>query len=231
MIKIAVRIFGILVVFAIPVLAWASPHNAICMASKFVGNEISSGGNVQVSKSATQSDINKLNDYVMLGRERIKTVLWDQSSTPEILFLNGEKVFGLLEYNNYGSSISLPHKTCLLIGPKGLNIDVISHELVHADIAMMLGFWKNLNLPAWINEGIAMQVDMRKRYDISTLDGADVKYVTSKNGREFYKDDVDQVVRNYAAARHLFSEWIDANDVDRLSTELLLNNYDSFGLH
>ncbi len=216
--KKLLRIFSILVVLSIPVFTWAQPSAAICLASSFVGDKIASNGYVRVSGKINNLDINRLIQIVKEGRGRIVETLWDVESGPNILFLDGEKVFGILDYNKYGSAITLPNKTCLLIGPKGANIDVVSHELVHADIAQMLGYRKYLALPAWINEGIAMQVDMRKRYHSEILNDIDPRYVTMINGSEFYNTEVTDAVKNYAAARHVVRRWIEKNGVENILT-------------
>lgn len=217
----AVRSVLVLVIVAVPALAWTSPRAVICLASSFVGEKISEDGSIRASKSIGNTDSILFSEYVAGGRTRIENKLWATKSFPKILFLDGEKVFGLFDYNKYGSSIALPYKTCLLIGPEGTNVDIVSHELVHADIAEMLGYWNNLHFPAWLNEGVAMQVDTRKRYDSHVLSGIDPRYVTSKNGNEFYTGDVNDVVRNYAAAKYLVREWIEVNGVDRLLSKLL----------
>lgn len=214
--KKLLRVFSILVVLSIPVFAWAQPSAAICLASSFVGEKVSSDGNFRVSSTMKNVNANRLNQIVEDGRSRIVETLWDVESDPYILFLDGEKVFGILDYNKYGSAITLPNKTCLLIGPKGANKDVVSHELVHADIAQMIGYRKYLALPAWINEGVAMQVDNRKRYHSGILYDTDPRYVTMINGSDFYNAEVADAVKNYAAAKHVIRRWIEKNGLENL---------------
>jgi hypothetical protein len=52
--------------------------------------------------------------------------------------------------------------TYVVISPQGLNVDVISHEMCHAELTHRLG-WLTMSrkIPQWFNEGIALMVDYR----------------------------------------------------------------------
>ena len=225
--KQLLRVCLILVALALPALAWAQPSTAICIASSLVGNNISNDGSVRASSSIRYADANLLNEYIEKGRSRIKKKLWSIESKPKILFLDGEKVFGIFDYNKYGSAIALPNKTCMLIGPKGANVDVISHELAHADIAQMLGYLKFYKLPTWINEGVAMQVDTRKQYNSEILKGMDARYVSKIDGSDFYSNETSDAVMNYAASKYLVSKWIEKNGADNLLTDVRTGKIDA----
>lgn len=210
------KIALLLIVIALPLFARASPGTAICLASSLVGEKIPGAHSIRASASYTETQILTLSKLVDNAVQRVDEQLWQTVANPEILFLDGNKVFGLLDYNNYGSAYTLPHKTCLLIGTQGTNIDVLAHEYVHADIAARLGYWRYFFLPKWLNEGVAMQVDARKRYDPAALNGDDPTYVKSKNGSEFYRGGSEQVVKNYTAAKSIVKSWIEKNGEDVL---------------
>jgi len=77
--------------------------------------------------------------HIEKSRNRVNKTLRAVNSDPDILSLDGENMCGLLAYNQFGSTNTLPIKTCLLIGPEGENRDVIARKLVHADITEHLG--------------------------------------------------------------------------------------------
>jgi len=47
------------------------------------------------------------------------------------------------------------------IGPKGLNVDVMAHGIAHAEIKHRTGLDQWHRVPAWFDEGLATQVDLR----------------------------------------------------------------------
>lgn len=55
--------------------------------------------------------------------------------------------------------------TLIVIGPEGQNVDVIAHEIAHAEIRARVGLVvRELRLPTWFDEGLAMQVDRREPF-------------------------------------------------------------------
>lgn len=92
--------------------------------------------------------------------------------------------------------------TCIVVGPKGQNVDVLAHEFVHAEIYARLG-WKVwvLDMPRWFEEGVSLLVDLRDPFlpENISLEQSDIEAV--KNifyGHDFYNENA---FRNYQAAR------------------------------
>ena len=55
--------------------------------------------------------------------------------------------------------------TVFVIGPKGQNVDVIAHEIAHAEIRTRVGLLaRDFRLPTWFDEGLAMQLDHREPF-------------------------------------------------------------------
>jgi hypothetical protein len=55
--------------------------------------------------------------------------------------------------------------TTVVIGPNGQNVDVIAHELAHAEFVARVGYWRvQLCVPTWFDEGLAVQLDQRPLY-------------------------------------------------------------------
>lgn len=100
------------------------------------------------------------------ANQRIEKFFGKKTSTPVIIAGNSEKFL-----KKYGSNTKAPgvchntfHRTYIVLGKSGLNVDVISHELVHAELIQQIGwFKKEYEIPTWFDEGLAMLVD--ERYD------------------------------------------------------------------
>ena len=99
-----------------------------------------------------------------------------------------------------------------MIGTKGRNIDIVAHELMHAEIADRLGYWHRLTkLPIWFDEGLAMQVDFRPHYNLrngTESKSANVRKLWS--AREFLVPDIKSLTENYAFAKAEVALWVAA---------------------
>lgn len=115
---------------------------------------------------------------VMEGQRRISETFGRPQAKPMVVFFNRAKTFWPLRLNPYGQTATLGSKACLLIGPYGQNLDVVAHELMHAELHHRVGFWKKFReIPAWFDEGVAMQVDFRRKYDTKAEHLLDSSYV------------------------------------------------------
>lgn len=142
------------------------------------------------------------------ARGRIENIFGPMQSRPIILFFDEQDAFWPLTLNEYGSTSSVGNKTCVMIGPKGQNIDVTAHELMHAEVVLRVGRWQKwFELPVWFDEGLAMQVDYRGRYDLPK--DSETSYVTQLDSvAEFYVSDDKQLTRNYASAKYEVAKWM-----------------------
>lgn len=110
----------------------------------------------------------------------------------------------------------------IIIGPDGLNVDVISHELAHSEISARVGWYKTNKIPIWFNEGVATQVDYRydysqERWDIITNNGLNVLEVKQfDTPEEFYNSDFELMVNNYTLAKQEVNKWLDIVGSDGL---------------
>lgn len=103
----------------------------------------------------------------------------------------------------------------IIIGPDGLNVDVLSHELAHSELSARVGWYKTNKIPIWFNEGVATQVDYRSDYSLErwnaiTMDGRNIVEVKQFNTpEEFYNDDFELRVNNYTLAKQELAKWLD----------------------
>lgn len=163
-----------------------------------------------LTESATPDDQQR---YIQLTRdahERIKTTFGAAQSKPIIVFFNRLNWFGPLRFNAHGSTQFIGSRACIMVGPKGQSVDVVAHELMHAELHHRLGSMKRLmQLPAWFDEGIAMQVDYRNDYVLSPQDALSADYVRDfATFSSFFKGDRPTVIRNYGSAKQVVGSWL-----------------------
>ena len=113
--------------------------------------------------------------------------------------------------SSYATTIYIPHRSCVFVGPLGHDVDILAHEAMHAEIHDRVGHWQRLTqIPTWFDEGLAMQVDYRERYawsqNAGAVDSGTVKQWTSRS--RFFHGNDEQLTRHYAMAREEVRSWL-----------------------
>lgn len=189
--------------------AAANPAVAVCAASDAIPSIRLNDGALVASSALEPDQARVLQQLLLDAKGRIREVFGEPQSKPIVLFFDDSARLGPFRLNEYGSTQFLGSRTCVLIGPKGQNIDIISHELMHAETADRIGFLaKFTDLPTWFDEGLAMQVDFRPEYDIQAEAIGDSKPVRElRSVRSFYVSDPEALTANYAFAKHEVALW------------------------
>ncbi|MDF2843744.1 MAG: hypothetical protein K0R00_2170 [Herbinix sp.] len=113
----------------------------------------------------------------------------------------------------------------VVISPNGLNVDVVAHELTHAELHSRIHKGKLLNkkrIPVWFDEGVATQNDYRENYNDNawvnvTNDGKNITDFSSLESiSQFYNTDSNIRRYNYIISKHEVSEWLKEHSIDEL---------------
>ena len=98
----------------------------------------------------------------------------------------------------------------IILSSEGNHLDVIAHEWAHAEYARRVGgLYRTYAVPTWFDEGLAMQVDHRKSYDLSVVASLSEKYAlgeVEKVGGFFQPGEQGRF--HYAWARCAVSTWL-----------------------
>lgn len=105
------------------------------------------------------------------SRLRIDSLFGSTEAKPSILIGTTDEVMQLFGHSNAQGTVQtgMTHLTPLgayiILSPEGTNIDVLSHELCHAELMERLGWQiRRQKIPIWFDEGLAMLVDKRFEY-------------------------------------------------------------------
>jgi aminopeptidase N len=116
-------------------------------------------------------------------------------------------------------SRSTPLTQYIFIGPKGQNVDVIAHELMHAEMGVRVGYLADRHsLPIWFKEGFALQVDRRgpfvEQLNVSQqqIDGVRQFYTRSQ-----FRKEPSTVIHNYQLSQLAVAQL----NLDNLEEKLL----------
>lgn len=114
--------------------------------------------------------------------------------------------------NRTGATEKTTFGTYIVLGPDGINTNVVSHELTHSELAYRIN--KINNIPVWFNEGMATQVDNRPMYSEKqwikkTKNGIKVPNMRSLDSdKQFYASNLDTRRLNYTLAKHEVHRWL-----------------------
>jgi len=115
----------------------------------------------------------------------------------------------------------------IVITPRYLTVDVVAHELTHAELQHRLIKGKfialSIGVPVWFNEGLALQNDYRERYSENTWktvtqNGQNITdFSALETTKEFYNSDKEVTKYNYIISKHEVEAWLNKNGKDKLT--------------
>jgi hypothetical protein len=202
---------------------------------------------VYISKGASDKEVDSLLNLLSESGQRLSGFWGDRQSKPTILFCHTD---GL--YKKYGSPSGSPANyfgtplgTFVVISPQGLNTDVISHEMCHAELTHRVG-WLTMSreIPQWFNEGVALMVDYRypdkgmdntyqnylRKWQQSSLEGQiKISLQDLESVESFYRGDAFWVNLAYMRSGLEVSRWLEkVNQQGLLQFTEALQNGTSF---
>ena len=152
------------------------------------------------------------------ARRRIARMFGPARAAPIIVHLRDTVALWPLSYNSFGSTDVRPGRTCVVLGPDGRNVDVMAHELMHAELVDRVGFWRRrLEIPVWFDEGVGMQVDARTAFGRPKTKGDIRSKVTA---RAFFHVPPDELTGHYALAKRAVADWLDRQGRNNLYARL-----------
>jgi hypothetical protein len=190
--------------------ALTEPAVAVCALMQAQGLQPTVSGALMEQGHSTQ-DQEAADLLVIQARARIAHVFGQTPrAQPIVAFYQNQKTFGPFKLNAYASTTFVGNRTCGVVGPNGHNIDVVSHELMHAELAQRTGIWRRFfYIPTWFDEGLAMQVDFRPAYELPTGRPIDTSHVMLlDNTKKFFAGDDAQLTLNYAYAKAQVAQWL-----------------------
>ena len=122
---------------------------------------------IYVDPAMPDADVRRLDSMLGVARDRDIRFLGALQAVPTILAGHDSSV--IEDFGQQGNRYAATHvhlgNAFIVLGPDGLQVDVIAHEMVHAELAARIGWFDRERLvPAWFDEGLAMQVDRREDF-------------------------------------------------------------------
>ena len=199
-------------------LAVADPGSAACAVAGVWGFDALPDGTL-VEPGSTAQDRSRVQELLSGGRARIEKMFGRPRAAPIVMFFRDPGAFWPLKLNAYGSTNFVGPRACIMVGPQGQDLDVVAHELMHAELFERVGYWRRFTqIPTWFDEGLAMQVDFRQRYDLPKAPSVDTSYVRQlETVGDFFQSGDELLTRNYASAKAEVANWLGGGCSRRLS--------------
>lgn len=166
------------------------------------------GENVYVAPGTSEEYRKQLLSLIEEAKSRVVSTYGHLESSPVIIAAMGMDSLRGFSSTEYATTHFLPGQSFIVIGPKGHNTDIISHELVHSGTFEQIGYWaRTFHMPVWFEEGVAMQVDYREQYDLLVEKDHSPRLDSLWYRWQFFHGDDAELTNHYAIAKAEVKRW------------------------
>lgn len=194
-------VLGVGLLFAVLLGVVAKRHTLACNAPSILGYQQIREDIFAVENMPTERST-KLVESISQAYFRISKMYGEPLSKPRLIVTDDSEKATRLGSNETAVMHRSPWRSCIVIGPRGQNTDVIAHEWLHAEVEHRVGFWRFIRqIPVWFDEGLALTVDFRAPFLLENIElpQQTIQAITSKDtAKAFFSGNVRQ---NYQAAR------------------------------
>ena len=164
-------------------------------------------------------DQQELLEKIEQATDRVRTFFGEVLFQDETIFIicDDEKLTRKLGEDHGTIIFSFPSEThYICISDEYLELDILAHEITHAELRTRLSAEAQKRIPTWFDEGIALQNDYREKY-------SEAQWITqTDNGKnavaledmdtpaEFYAGEAEDRRFRYLNAKHELDVWITA---------------------
>jgi len=202
------------------------PQETRCILINF--SSLKKDGRVYYDTTASPQTIDSLKTIIDSASTRVTNFWGEKKSDPKFIYCTTAD-----EYKKYGDDNASPATThyklgnYIVISHDGLSINIIAHEMSHAELKQRIGFYnETCKIPTWFDEGMAMQNDYRSCYSEDSFRVASNNYKKMADcnklltGKEFWSGSTQQVALNYMTAKHEVKRWYTKPKADSLISAL-----------
>ncbi len=160
-------------------------------------------------------DWDEVKSLVNEARNRVLEFWGNIESNPTVIISNNTETLAKLGGDHdTATAVFFGANSYISISDEYLNVDVLSHEMTHAELHKRLykGKLPQTLMPIWFDEGVATQNDYRDQYSDEmwyerTNNGSDIIDLDNMDtAAEFYAGDVDDRRFRYLISRHEVSD-------------------------
>ena len=225
---LSLSIFTILGVLLVGYAFYAYSRIFWCTTIK-ISSFSQTGSNTYIDDALQKDESESLQDLVNQAKMRITNKFGAMQAAPVIIIVDTEKnhrKYGLGTDRQSVRAYITPWEKYLVISSGIRDIDLLAHEFLHVELAERLGYLNyKTKLPVWLDEGLALQVDDRKRFQVDTIsfDRSEIDRIKTLDRSAFFIGDNDMYTRNMRAAKIAVRDLLKQHDlsIDDLLTEVI----------
>lgn len=138
--------------------------------------------NVYVSESTSNNEKNSILELLDKSKQRVQDLWGSIESDPVFIIcttFEDYKDYGM--YKVDGLACMYPFGTYIIISPDGINENILSHEICHAELHARIGLSEDDEIPLWFHEGLASLVSHHSQNSYDEF--MKIWNKRSKNGR------------------------------------------------
>ncbi len=176
-------------------------------------------------------DTEELYDIYFDARDRVRTFFGDVTSEPHLIITESERKLRRIGGDHDIITFSVGEVySYISVAADSFNVDVVAHELMHAETHKRLYDGRvtfSRGVPAWFDEGIALQADYSTQYRWSEM----IKYTDNMSDfpefsdfasdADFYVEDTDTRLYHYVMSKHEIGCWLLTYGGEEAMAELL----------
>ena len=226
--KPVIKLLCLLLIIPILVLIhfFAFPQQTRAILVDYSG--LTKKGRLYFNPDIAPETIQKVESTILHADSKLKKFWGNLTSEPKIIYCDNDS-----DFKKFGNPFPVPAVTMVKLGTyiviskSGVDSDIIAHEMSHAEFYQRVGFYNTtFKVPAWFDEGLAMQVDQRSYYSEAVLKkkSADLKNLPDITklftGQQFGSGNLDQIMLNYMTARYIVKNWYTREKLTKLINNL-----------
>jgi len=173
------------------------------------------GPRLYVHPSMTQPERQALLRNHTLAKKRVIDFFGSLQSDPVVIAGTDSHTINYFgsERAQTGMTHLSPLGGYIVLDGRGLNVDVLAHEMVHAELLDRLGWYhRTFHVPTWFDEGLAMQIDYRfpgaeAEWAAMTINGTYAPPLRGLTDPKSFFGNPHTVYLHYLTAQHEVGRW------------------------
>ena len=214
--KNTVRIIAILFIVATAVCLFQFTQFGYLLSIPYWSEFTEIADHVYINRNYA-GDRQEILSMIKEAEERVEAFFGDLRFPAETIFIicDDKKLTRKLGEDHGTVNFSVPSgKHYICVSDEYLELDILAHEITHAELRARLSVKAQRQVPTWFDEGLALQNDYRERYGekqwiTQTDNGKNVVALKDMDTpSEFYAGEAEDRRFRYLNAKHELDGWM-----------------------